>query len=378
MMNRRLLSTFLVLGALSSGAAAYADTIAAAPNTSVAATSALATAAPPGRSAATRLGAGGTLEAVREAGTLNCGVISDLDDYSEADTHGDLSAFGAEFCRAIGAELFDDPARTTIRGLPDEPSGLAALRDGKVDVLFGVTPNPVIGATYHTAFGPPIFFDGQGFLVPRDGGITTLADLSRRHVCFINAAPPEQTLYDALEPRLAVREERFPYSERGEMEAALVGGHCDAITGDISWMANVRASLHGQVSRFMVLPEMISLDPMSPAYRTGDAPWALLLDWTVWALLQAEEHGVTRANAASLTGSPDPVVRRLTGAMPWIGRALGVADDAFLHAIETVGNYGEIYDRDVGSHSRLALPRGRNALASQGGLMWTLPVEPLQ
>ncbi len=321
---------------------------------------------------------GATLAAVRAAGALRCAVVTDVDDYSEADTHGNLSALGADVCRALAAEALGDPARALFLSLPDEPSALAALRDGRADVLLGATPNPVTAGVYGVAFGPPMFFDGQGFLVARSSGIATPADLAGRRVCFINASPPERGLYDALEPRLAASELRFPFSERGEMEAALVGGHCDAITGDVSWMANVRAAFHAQVERFAVLPDTITLDPMSPATRTGDAQWAALVDWTVWALLQAEEHGITQANAEAMRRSTDPVVRRLTGGLPWIARSLGVGEDAFRLAIEAVGNYGEIYDRDVGEGSPLHLPRGRNALASRGGLMWALPVAPLQ
>ncbi len=322
--------------------------------------------------------AGETLDAVRRAGTLTCAVVADLDDYSEADTHGNLSALGADICRAVAAVALGDAAKARFLPLPDEPGGLAAIRDRKADLLLGATPNPMVGGLYGLAFGPPIFFDGQGVLVAKGSGIASLADLGGRYVCFISSAPAEQVLYDAIEPGLATPVVRFPYSERGEMEAALVGGHCDAITGDISWLANVRAAFHAQVSRFTVLPETASLDPLSPAYRAGDPQFASLVAWTTWALLQAEEHGMTRANAGSLGESADPVAQRLLGATPWIGKALGVPDDAFRRAIEAVGNYGEIYERDVGEGSALGLPRGRNALASKGGLMWALPVEPLQ
>ncbi len=320
--------------------------------------------------------AGETLDAIRQAGTLTCAVVTDLDDYSEADTHGNLSALGADVCRAVAAVVLGDAGKALFLSLPDEPSGLAAVRDRKAYLLLGATPNPVTGGSYGLTFGPPIFFDGQGVLAAKDSGIAALADLGGRHLCFISNSPAERTLYDALEPRLREPEVRFPYSERGEMEAALVGGHCDAITGDISWLANVRAAFHAQVSRFTVLPETVSLDPVSPASRAGDPQFAAVVAWTVWALLQAEEHGMTRANAGSLHGSADLVVQRLTGELPWIGKALGVPDDGFRRAIEAVGNYGEIYERDVGAGSVLRLPRGRNALASKGGLMWTLPVEP--
>lgn len=319
-----------------------------------------------------------TLDAIRAAGTLECGVITDEDDYSEADRHGDLSALGADFCRALAAEVLGDAARARFLTLRDEPDGLSALRDHRIDVLFGTTPNPVIGRIYRSVFAPPIFFDGQGFLVSRRSGIASLAGLAGRHVCFINASPPEQLLYDALEPLLQPHEANFPFSERGEMEVALLDGHCDAITGDISWMANVRAGFRNRAADFSILPDTISTDPFSPAVRDDDSQWKSVVDWTVWGLLQAEAHGVTHANIDTLRSSTDVTARRLAGATPWIAKSLGLQDDAFAHAISAVGNYGEIYDRDVGKASALQLPRGRNRLAEQGGLMWALAVEPLQ
>lgn len=319
-----------------------------------------------------------TLDTIRAAGTLQCGVVSDEDDYSEADRHGDLTALGADFCRALAAEVFGDAARVRFLTLRDEPDGLSALRDHRIDVLFGATPNPVTGRVYRSVFGPPIFFDGQGFLVSRRSGIVSAAGLAGRHVCFINASPPEQLLYDALEPHLRPHEANFPFSERGEMEVALLDGHCDAITGDISWMANVRAAYGNRAADFTILPDTISTDPFSPAVRDDDSQWKSVVDWTVWTLLQAEAHGVTRANVAAMRNSTDVIARRLAGATPWIAGSLGLHDNAFAHAISAVGNYGEIYERDVGDASALHLPRGRNRLAERGGLMWALAVEPLQ
>jgi general L-amino acid transport system substrate-binding protein len=320
-----------------------------------------------------------TLDAIHEARALTCGVVIDEDDYSEADTHGNLSAFEADFCRALSAEILGEDAKVMLYSAPDEPTGLAALRDRKIDVLFGATPNPVIAGVYGVGFGPPIFYDGQGFLVSKTSGIASLTDLSKRHVCFINASPPEHVLYDVLEPMLKEREIRFPFSERGEMEVALVNGLCDAMTGDISWMASARAAFHGRKANFTILPETLTVDPLAPTYRAADPQFASLVAWTVWTLIAAEEHGVTQANVEDLRkSSDDAVIKRLTGAMPWIGKAFGVSDDAFFHALHAVGNYGEIYDRTVGDKSALLLPRGRNALASKGGLLWSLPIEPLE
>ncbi len=319
-----------------------------------------------------------TLQSVRKAGIVTCGVIADEDDYSEADTHGDLTALGADYCRSVSAEIFGDPSHARFLTLPDEPTARAKLRDGKIDVLFGATPDPLLGAVYHSAYGPPLLIDGQGFLVSNRSGVTSLDGLSGKRVCFINAAPPEQTLYDALEPRLKTPELRFPYSERGEMEIALLDGHCDAITGDVSWMANVRASFNKRRTEFSILPDTISVDPFSPAYRTGDPQWAALIDWTVWTALQAETHGIDHPHFVQMQQSKDPVVQRLLGKTPWIAKALGLGDDAFAHALWFVGNAEEIYDRDVGKYSRLQLTRGKSAPIQKGGALWALPVEPLQ
>ncbi len=322
--------------------------------------------------------AGTILDKVRSVGSLTCGVISDEDDYSEADRHGNLTRLGADLCRAMAAEILGSGDRARFLTLRDEPEGLRAVHDGRVDVLFGATPNPAIGQVYRVAFGPPAFIDGQGFLVSKRSGIKTVADLAGKPVCFINASPPEQLLYDALDPQLRASTKHFPFSERGEMEVAMMDGHCDVITGDVSWMANIRAGFGRHATDFAVLSDTISTDPLCPAFRDDDPQWNALVSWTVWALLQAEEHGVTHANIAAMRGSADPVARRLAGATPWIGKALGIGDDSFAHAITAVGNYGELFDRDVGAGSPLQLPRGRSQLAARGGLLWALPVEPLQ
>ena len=322
--------------------------------------------------------AGTTLGKVRSAGSLTCGVVSDEDDFSEADRHGNLTRLGADLCRAMAAEILGAADRARFLTLRDEPEGLRAVHDGRVDVLFGATPNPAIGQVYRVSFGPPAFIDGQGFLVSKRSGVKTVADLAGKPVCFINASPPEQTLYDALDPYLRRPTAHFPFSERGEMEVAMMDGHCDVITGDISWMANIRAGFGKHAGAFAVLPDTVTTDPFSPAVRDDDPQWNALVGWTVWALLQAEAHGVTHANLQAMRTGNDPVARRLAGAEPWIGKALGINDDGFAHAIAAVGNYGEMYDRDVGTGSALGLPRGRNRLAEEGGLLWALPVEPLQ
>ncbi|MCQ8278492.1 transporter substrate-binding domain-containing protein [Acetobacteraceae bacterium KSS8] len=321
---------------------------------------------------------GATLAHVRKAGIVACGLVADENDYSESDTHGNLTALGADYCRALAAEIFGDQNRARFLTQPDEPTALAKLRDGKIDVLFGATPSPVMGLAYHVAFGPPMMLDGFGFLVSNESGIRTIADLSGKRLCFINASAPEREIDDLLDPVLKTPEKRFPYSERGEMNVALEDGHCDATAGDVSLMANVRGSFDKRASRFHVLDATLSVDPFSPAYRLGDTQWAALVDWTVWVPLQAEIHGIDHATMPKLGNSADPVVQRLLGHQPWIGRSLGISDSGFTRALEQVGNAEEIFDRDVGAHSALGLPRGRSAPVERGGALWSLTVRSPQ
>ena len=162
------------------------------------------------------------------------------------------------------------------------------------------------------------------------------------------------------------------------MNVALEDGHCDATAGDVSLMANVRNSFDKRAAHFHVLDAVLSTDPFSPAYRLGDTQWAALVDWTIWAPLQAEIHGIDHSTLPKLGDSTDPVVKRLLGHEPWIGRSLGIDDTGFTKALEQVGNAEEIFDRDVGAHSELKLPRGRSAPVERGGALWSLPVQSPQ
>jgi len=165
----------------------------------------------------------------------------------------------------------------------------------------------------------------------------------------------------------------FPFEEQGEMEAALVSGHCAAMTGDISQLANARAAFHGRVNNFKILPETITLDPLAPAYAQGDPRWGDIVNWVISALIQAEASGVTQINVDVMRASEDPVVSRLLTKAGGVGRALGLDDDWAVHVIKAVGNYGEIFERDLGQRSPFKLDRGINALWTKGGLMYPRP-----
>ena len=158
------------------------------------------------------------------------------------------------------------------------------------------------------------------------------------------------------------------------MEAALVAGRCSAITGDVTQLANMRAAFLGQRNSYSILPEMITSDPLAPAYAAGDPEWSAMVDWTVTALIQAEESGVTAANIEEMKKSEDPEVRRLLGTARGPVLALGLDQWWSVRAIKAVGNFGEVYDRDAGAHSPLRLSRGLTALWNQGGLLYAMPI----
>ena len=316
--------------------------------------------------------AAGTLDEVRTAGALRCAVVTEETDFTKFDTHGGVDDIGAEICKAIAVAVLGQGAKATVTGYPDEDHGFRALADGKVDVLAGATPSPSNAALYGVEFGPTTFIDGQGFLVAAKSGIHALRDLAGKQVCFIANTEHEAQLTAAMRQR-GIAFLPYPWEETGEMDAGLVSGHCAAMTADISTLAEERAAFHARKHEFAILPETITLDPVAPAVRRGDAAWAAVVTWTVEALLAAEADGVAQANVAAMRGSDDPNVKRLTGGDRAAARALGLADDWAVQVIAAVGNYGELYARAVGPGTEYDLARGPNALWKDGGLLYPLP-----
>jgi general L-amino acid transport system substrate-binding protein len=317
--------------------------------------------------------AGPILDRVKAQHHVNCGVVTDQDDYSKEDTHGNLAALGADLCKAVTAAVLGADAQIIVSAYSDEPSGLAALKSGKIDMLGGATPSLQNRAHYPVAFGPTVFYDGQGFLVPTNSPIKRLDDLAGKLICYMGSTANEDALAPALHAR-NIKYIPFPFEEIGEMEAALISGRCAAITADVTQLANMRAAFLGQRHNYSLLPETITQDPWAPAYADGDREWSAIVDWTVTALIQAEASGVTPANFDEKKTSEDPVVRRLLGTDRGPVLALGLDRQWSVRAIAAVGNFGEIYDRDVGERSPLKLARGMTALWSQGGLLYPMPI----
>lgn len=317
--------------------------------------------------------ADGTLDRVRAAGRLSCGVVTEEPDYNKDQRHGGLDDLGGELCKAIAAAVLGKDARATISALPTEQAALKALMQGSVDVLAGVTPAPSTATLDGVAFGPPFFFDGQGFLVHRESGIASLRDLAGRTICYLGNTEHDDML-NAVLPARGISFVHHPFEETGEMDAALVTGHCDAITADVTELAEERAAFHAMKADFVILPETITLDPVAPAVRAGDPQWAAIVAYTFEALVGAEAAGLTQDNIATARAGNDPVLRRLLGVDRAAAQALGLPDDWAVQAIRAVGNWGEVYARTMGPGTEHNLPRGMNALWRDGGLLAPLPL----
>jgi general L-amino acid transport system substrate-binding protein len=316
---------------------------------------------------------------IRHAGRLRCGVVATPEDWNKTDLHGPLAGLDLEFCRAIAVAVLGPGGKTgghvESPVFPDELAAEEALSKGVIDVLMGVTPDATSMWHWNIAFGPAIFYDGQGFLVRKELSASSMKDLAGQVVCVVEGTDNEKILAARIkESGVAMRP--FDFQEEGEMDDAVATRRCDAVSAYVSRLAALRGTYAAQLGKDTLLTDMLTLAPVAPAYRQGDAQWSMIVDWTIYALIQAEASGVTRANVGSQSASEDPVVQRLLGVDWSASRALGLtAKDWAAQVIAEVGNYGEIYDRTVGMDGTLRLPRGVNALWTKGGLMHPLPVQ---
>ena len=316
--------------------------------------------------------AGSVLDELKKTGVLSCGVVTAPNDETVDDTHGNLSAFGAEICRAVGAAVLGPKTRVTIARYPSEALAYQNLQQGNLALFVGATPNPGLARRYGIAYLKPVYFDTQGLLVHKDRGLKSLRDLAGKQICFIGGTDAETRLDNAVNTA-GIKIGRFPFEEIGEMEAALVGGRCDAETHDASKLAEGRSAFHGRRNDFEILPDRLALDPLSPVVRADDAAWARVVDWVTGALVEAEIDGVTRENAVSMKQSARVDVQTLLGVRQGIQWGLFLDRSWAFWAIEAVGNYGEVFDRTAGAQSPLKLERGLNRSWTQGGMLWGGP-----
>ncbi len=301
-------------------------------------------------------------------------MVKEEPDYTKLDAHGNRAAFDADFCKAVAVAVLGDQARLTLTAYPDEASALKALKAGEIALVSTATPDSS-SASADSGFGfaKPLIVDGQGFLVPTNLHISGARQLSGKKICFLAETEVEENLHTWV-AREKIDFVPFPFQEEGEMAAAFVTGNCSALAGDITHLAFTRALFRSRAKDFTVLSDIIAVDPLAPAFVYGDAQWAAIVNWTGDILFQAEESGVRRANLENMKQCSDVTVRRLLGVEAGIGRAVGLDDQWAARVIKAVGNYGEMFDRDLGENSSLKMPRGPNLLRSAGGVMYARPL----
>jgi general L-amino acid transport system substrate-binding protein len=319
-----------------------------------------------------------TLARVRAAGVLRCGINQEEAEYTTADDHGNREAFDADLCRAVAVATLGKNALVRVTHYPDDRTAMNGLQAGEVEVVPTLTDDFSHAAGTHLQLTRPLLWDGVGFLVLAGSPVQRANQLSGKKICFLAETAVEESVrsWFASEHLAFVP---FPFQEEGEMEAAFATGNCGALAGDRTRLAETRVALARRIEGARLLPETISKDPLAAAVRDDDPQWAAVVNWVMEALVQAEESGVTRANVqamrahAAQANGGDPVLRFLLGASHEIGGALGLDDDWVARVIEATGNYGEIYERDLGAASPMRLPRGENNLRKHGGAITALP-----
>lgn len=314
-----------------------------------------------------------TLELVRERGSLVCGVSQGLPGFSAPDEAGGWSGLDVDLCRAVAAAVLGDPDK--VEYIPLSPKErFTALQSGEIDLLCRVT-TWTLGRDTSLAldFAGVNYYDGQGFLVPRSLGLAGALELDGASVCLATGTTTELNLADYFRAN-GMEYEPVLFEKNEEALHAYTSGRCDALTSDRSGLAAQRSRLPDPENH-VILPETISKEPLGPVVRHGDNAWGDIVRWTFFALLEAEELGVTQANAAAMRdSSASPAVRKLLGAEGQFGEAMGLDDAWALRAVQAGGNYGESYERHVGPATPLGLARGLNALWRDGGLQYPMPV----
>ncbi len=313
-----------------------------------------------------------TLDDIKARGALNCGVTEGTLGFSSRDSEGKHQGFDVEFCRALAAAIFDDTEAVDYIELSSK-NRFTALSAGQADVLYRTTTWTFTrDVDLKTSFVGINYYDGQGFMVPKELGVTSAKELDGATVCIETGTTTELNLSDYFRVN-GMAYTPLPVGGTTEAKALFEEGACDVYTTDASALAGVRASL-ADPSAYTILPEIVSKEPLGPTVRHGDDQWADIVRWVQNALVAAEEHGVTSANVAELAkGTDNPSINRLLGSEGSLGELLGLDKDYALRAIAAVGNYGEIFERTIGENTPIGLARGLNAQYTEGGLQYSPP-----
>ncbi|SDG69317.1 amino acid ABC transporter substrate-binding protein [Pelagibacterium luteolum] len=312
-----------------------------------------------------------TLETVRARGYVTCAATSPLPGFAQISPEGLWSGFDIDVCRAVAAAVFGDPSKVEFRPLSGE-GRFAHLAMGEVDLISRNAPWTMSRDTsYGATYVATTFFDGQGFMVPGSLGVVSAFELEDVTVCVAGGSEAEMRMEEFFfQNQLAY--DTLVYEDRDDLAIAYRSGRCDAITASASWLQAMRRSLPEPGSH-NILPERLSKEAFGPVVRSNDKQWETIVRWTLFALVNAEELGVTSSNIESMLAAQTPAIRRLLGIEGNLGEPLGLRRTWMRDVIAAVGNYGEVYARHFGSGSNAALLRGQNALWINGGLLFAPP-----
>ena len=315
--------------------------------------------------------AGKTLDGIKAKGFIQVGVSEGLAGFAMPDAKGTWMGLDVDTARAISCAVFGTPDKVKFTPLTST-ARFTALQSGEVDVLCrNVTTTLSRDTAVGLDFAHVNYYDGQAFMVPKDLGVKSALDLDGASICVLPGSTTELNLADYF------RKNKMNYKpvvirNQAALQEAFYGGRCDVITSDSSQLAGMRV-VAPNPEKYMILPEIISKEPLAPCVAHGDDQWNDVVNWAVQALIQAEELGITSGNVDAMLKSEDPKIQRFVKVSGGIAKGMGIGEDWAYNIIKHMGNYGEIFERNVGVNTPLGLSRGLNALWTDGGLMYTPP-----
>ena len=312
-----------------------------------------------------------TLETVKARGKLICGVSMGTTGFALADAQGKFAGFDVDVCRAIASAVFGDPTKVDFV-LTNINTRFQSLQSGEIDVLSRQTTMTYSReASLGIDFGPTVFYDGQGLMVAKSLEVASAKDLDGAAICTLPGTTTAQNLADFFRAT-GKKFELVVFENPDENNNAFFSGRCDAVSSDRSDLASIRAASKSP-NDYLVLPETISKEPLAPAVRQNDSNWRDIVSWSVWTMMAAEEKGITQANVEEKLKSEDPEVQRMLGITDELGTMLGLDKALGYNIIKNVGNYAEVFDRNLGVQTALGLSRGPNAQWNNGGLLYAPP-----
>jgi general L-amino acid transport system substrate-binding protein len=311
-----------------------------------------------------------TLKTIRDRGSLLCGVSQGLPGFSNPDDKGNWTGLDVDFCRAIAAAIFNDPAKVKYSPLSSKDR-FEPLRSGEIDVLSrNTTWTSSRDALFN--FVGVVYYDGQGFMVRKGLKVNSALELNGASVCTQTGTSTELNLADYFRAN-NMKYEVVAFGTADETIKAYESGRCDVFTTDVSQLYSVKLKL-ANANDHVILPEVISKEPLGPSVRHGDDQWFDVVRWVLFAMLNAEELGVSSKTVDEALKSKQPEIRRLLGLEGTYGEQLGLTKDWVVRIVRHVGNYGEIFDRNVGASSKLGISRGLNRLWTKGGIQYAPPI----